>query len=88
MERRVDEMMFVQEIWKQFLIWWYRREAQQGYWTYHRTADDYDCGSSLLLDISTSAIRAAERYDSAMRKLRELDPEFPEDWEPILGEPS
>jgi hypothetical protein len=66
------------EMIKKFKIWWLKRKAKSAYIGYHEVCNEYECASILTRSFSTKAINYANRFNSSMRKLKELGEKVPD----------
>ena len=66
--------------WRIALLRW---KARNAFLTFLAEAEQSDCGFATLKVVSSRAAMAAKNSNSAMRKLKEIDPEFPHEWEPL-----
>jgi len=65
-------------------VWWLRRRAGAAYIKYMKIYEEATFGESLLLSVNGRATAAACRFDGLMRRLRRVDPDFPQGWKPLL----
>lgn len=54
-----------------------RRQARNALTTFRRIGESYDCGSSMLQEVSHEAARAASDFNAAMTRLAAIDPNCP-----------
>lgn len=64
------------------LIYLLRIKARDAYRQFHRIADNYECGLSMLKTVSSTAAQYAESYNKAMTELQRIDPKCPA-WDPL-----
>jgi hypothetical protein len=54
-----------------------KRKARRAYADLERIGDEMDCGHSLAMFLSSRYRGAQQRYDAAVARVQELDPECP-----------
>lgn len=63
---------------KKLKVWWLKRQARNTYTQYMRTADEYDCGLSMMDVVSggrTTALKA--KFNGILDKLEKLGEPIP-----------
>jgi len=64
---------------RKFRVWNLKRRARKFYMQHLDILGQYSCGSNLASYMSVRAVRIAEKFNYAMDRLTELDPDTPKE---------
>ena len=56
-----------------------KKTAREYHAKYHAIVDEYPCGAQMTEYINPNATKAREGYEAAVKRLREIDPDFPKE---------
>lgn len=66
-------------MWKKYLIWFWRKRAKKTYLAFYSEWDSMDCGFNLAENMNPRLRLLRNQFNSAMKRLRELDPKGTKD---------
>jgi len=62
---------------KTIKIWWLKRQLGKTYESIYYKFEDYDCGHTLLLAISSDYLKLCVKFNRIADKLSKIDPKCP-----------